>query len=80
MGDFETRICCIGAGYVGGPTMAVIAKKCPNVRHTIAKINELTGFYPRTSALLGSIFCCVSCLTMKICFVFVVTFLCCLAW
>ncbi|MBP1631607.1 MAG: nucleotide sugar dehydrogenase, partial [Bacteroidetes bacterium] len=24
-----TNICCIGAGYVGGPTMAVIAQKCP---------------------------------------------------
>lgn len=23
------KICCIGAGYVGGPTMAVIAMKCP---------------------------------------------------
>jgi UDPglucose 6-dehydrogenase len=25
------KICCIGAGYVGGPTMAVIALKCPDV-------------------------------------------------
>ena len=25
------RICCIGAGYVGGPTMAVIALKCPEI-------------------------------------------------
>ena len=25
------RICCIGAGYVGGPTMAVIADRCPQV-------------------------------------------------
>ena len=24
-------ICCIGAGYVGGPTMAVIADKCQNI-------------------------------------------------
>ena len=33
MGDeFEVKICCIGAGYVGGPTMAVIAKNCPKVR------------------------------------------------
>ena len=23
------NICCIGAGYVGGPTMAVIADRCP---------------------------------------------------
>ena len=27
-----TNICCIGAGYVGGPTMAMIAAKCPDVR------------------------------------------------
>ena len=26
------NICCIGAGYVGGPTMAVIAEKCPQIR------------------------------------------------
>ena len=33
MGDeFDIKICCIGAGYVGGPTMAVIAKNCPKVR------------------------------------------------
>jgi len=32
MGDnWETKILCMGAGYVGGPTMAVIAKQCPNV-------------------------------------------------
>ena len=30
--DRVERICCIGAGYVGGPTMAVIALKCPQVR------------------------------------------------
>jgi UDPglucose 6-dehydrogenase len=34
-----TKICCIGAGYVGGPTMAVIAKKNPNVQVTIVDIN-----------------------------------------
>lgn len=33
-------ICCIGAGYVGGPTMAVIAKKNPNIKVTIVDINE----------------------------------------
>ena len=26
------NICCIGAGYVGGPTMAVIAQKCPDIK------------------------------------------------
>ncbi|EON79175.1 UDP-glucose dehydrogenase [Lunatimonas lonarensis] len=33
-------ICCIGAGYVGGPTMAVIAKKCPGIKVTVVDINE----------------------------------------
>ena len=35
-----TSICCIGAGYVGGPTMAVIALKCPNIKVTVVDINE----------------------------------------
>jgi UDPglucose 6-dehydrogenase len=34
------RILCIGAGYVGGPTMAVIAKKCPDCIVTVVDINE----------------------------------------
>ena len=29
------RICCIGAGYVGGPTMAVIADRCPEIQVTV---------------------------------------------
>jgi UDPglucose 6-dehydrogenase len=32
-------ICCIGAGYVGGPTMAVIADRCPDVQVTVVDIN-----------------------------------------
>ncbi len=32
-------ICCIGAGYVGGPTMAVIAQKCPDLKVTVVDIN-----------------------------------------
>ena len=35
-----TNICCIGAGYVGGPTMAVIAQKCPNIKVTVVDTNE----------------------------------------
>lgn len=35
-----TKILCIGAGYVGGPTMAVIAKKNPNVEVTVVDINQ----------------------------------------
>ena len=34
------KICCIGAGYVGGPTMAVIAQKCPNIQVTVVDLNE----------------------------------------
>lgn len=34
------NICCIGAGYVGGPTMAVIAQKCPQVKVTVVDMNE----------------------------------------
>ncbi|MCF8360462.1 MAG: UDP-glucose 6-dehydrogenase [Prolixibacteraceae bacterium] len=34
-----TNICCIGAGYVGGPTMAVIAQQCPHIKVTVVDIN-----------------------------------------
>ena len=34
------NICCIGAGYVGGPTMAVIAQKCPHIKVTVVDLNE----------------------------------------
>lgn len=33
------NICCIGAGYVGGPTMAVIALKCPDIKVTVVDMN-----------------------------------------
>ena len=33
------KICCIGAGYVGGPTMAVIALKCPHIKVTVVDMN-----------------------------------------
>ena len=35
-----TNILCIGAGYVGGPTMAMIAAKCPHLSVTVVDINE----------------------------------------
>jgi UDPglucose 6-dehydrogenase len=38
--SFTKRIGCIGAGYVGGPTMAVIAAKCPRYKVTVADINK----------------------------------------
>lgn len=34
------NICCIGAGYVGGPTMAVIAKQCPDLKVTVVDVNH----------------------------------------
>ena len=34
------RICCIGAGYVGGPTMAVIADRCPQVQVTVVDLDQ----------------------------------------
>ena len=35
------NICCIGAGYVGGPTMSVIAKNCPDIEVNVVDINEV---------------------------------------
>lgn len=40
MSKEPTRICCIGAGYVGGPTMAMIAKQCPDIEVNVVDINE----------------------------------------
>ncbi len=38
---FEIRkVCCIGAGYVGGPTMAVFANKCSNIQFKVVDINS----------------------------------------
>jgi UDPglucose 6-dehydrogenase len=36
--QWDLKICCMGAGYVGGPTMAVIAKNCPKVRMPMQKM------------------------------------------
>ena len=33
------KICCIGAGYVGGPTCSVIAHKCPDITVTVVDKN-----------------------------------------
>jgi UDPglucose 6-dehydrogenase len=37
---FQKRILCIGAGYVGGPTMAMIAAKCPQYEVNVVDINK----------------------------------------
>ena len=36
--DWELQVCCMGAGYVGGPTMAVIAKQCPKVSQQLSRL------------------------------------------
>lgn len=33
-------ICCLGAGYVGGPTMAMIAAKCPDIKVIVCDFNQ----------------------------------------
>jgi len=40
MTEFTTKICCLGAGYVGGPTMTVIAKMCPDIKVTVCDLAE----------------------------------------
>lgn len=35
-----SSICCLGAGYVGGPTMAMIAAKCPDIQVTVCDFNQ----------------------------------------
>ena len=37
---FVKNICCIGAGYVGGPTMTMMASKCPNLIFNVVDINK----------------------------------------
>lgn len=38
--DNPPKICCLGAGYVGGPTMSVISKMCPDIKVTVCDLNE----------------------------------------
>ena len=38
---WKLKICCMGAGYVGGPTMAVIAKNCPEVRAEDVHVSQI---------------------------------------
>ena len=40
MTNLVKNICCIGAGYVGGPTMAVIADKCPHLNVNVVDISK----------------------------------------
>jgi UDPglucose 6-dehydrogenase len=40
MSEYDLKICCMGAGYVGGPTMAVIAIKCPRIKVTVVDLSQ----------------------------------------
>ena len=40
MNTYIKNICCIGAGYVGGPTMSVIADKCPDINVNVVDNNS----------------------------------------
>lgn len=40
MNTSPVKICCIGAGYVGGPTMAMIAKQCPDIEVHVVDLNQ----------------------------------------
>lgn len=40
MSEWDLKICCMGAGYVGGPTMAVIAAKSPRIKVTVVDISQ----------------------------------------
>ena len=40
MANSIKNICCIGAGFVGGPTMSVIAEKCPHLKINVVDINS----------------------------------------
>tara|TARA_Y100000589_G_scaffold28724_1_gene23875 strand:- start:1339 stop:2751 length:1413 start_codon:yes stop_codon:yes gene_type:complete len=62
------NICCIGAGYVGGPTMAVLAEKCPNIKVNVVdldinriklwnskNVNEIPIFEPGLAEIVSKI-------------------------
>ena len=53
--NFKIRnVCCIGAGYVGGPTMAVFADKCPNIKFVVVDKNKdrIDGWNSENAKLL----------------------------
>ena len=49
------KIVCIGAGYVGGPTMAMIAYKCPDIQVVVVDINaaRIAAWNSEVSFLTG---------------------------
>jgi len=40
MSDYDLKICCMGAGYVGGPTMAIIALKSLRIKVTVVDLSQ----------------------------------------
>ena len=46
------NICCIGAGYVGGPTMAVIAKMCPVINVHVVDAAATEAFHKNSNVEL----------------------------
>lgn len=40
MSEYDLKICCMGAGYVGGPTMAIIALKAPRIKVTVVDLSQ----------------------------------------
>lgn len=38
--QWKMKICCVGAGYVGGPTMAVMASHCPDIHISVVDMNK----------------------------------------
>ena len=68
--EWSLKVCCIGAGYVGGPTCAMIALKSPKVRVEVVDLNEarllLSSSFP--PLLFSSIFVLVRNKSQKIFF------------
>ena len=48
-----SNILCIGAGYVGGPTMTAIARYCPEHKITVVDINEAVSYTHLTLPTIG---------------------------
>ena len=54
MSEEVKTICCIGAGYVGGPTMAVIADRCRYLKVIVVDLNKNRSFSLGYDAMLLS--------------------------
>ena len=52
------KVCCIGAGYVGGPTCSVIASKCPDIQvsKTDPSAEQVSEHLRKTRSIYGLIY------------------------